>query len=159
MDLTEFDDPLLQDSYGDGFLELPKNKTARDVAEDYLRELYKFTICTLEKQLSPEIFRTMPMDVWVTTPAIWDFKAQNLTKEAAMAAGFGSRPGDTVNVITEPEAAALTVLKPHLGPGAIDPVQVRPPQLLPHLCHSLLTMAAGREHPHMRLRRWHCGEC
>lgn len=123
-DLTEFDDPLLREMYGNGFMTLPDGKTAKDVATDYLRELYKHTMQILEGQITPEILRTMPMECWITTPAIWSHGAQSATLEAAKAAGFGSRPNDTVNTISEPEAAALTALKPHLGPKSLDPVQV-----------------------------------
>lgn len=123
--LTQHDDPLLRDLYGDGLLKLPDHKTAQDVAEDYLRELYKFTVSKLESELSPEVFRTMPMECWITMPAIWSHQAQGATQQAAKNAGFGSRPFDEVNMITEPEAAALVAMKPHLGLRAIDPIQVR----------------------------------
>jgi molecular chaperone DnaK (HSP70) len=122
--MTQFDDPRLREMYGDGFLKLPHGKTAQDVTEDYLRELYKFTVQKLEQELGVDVFRTMPMEVWITYPAIWSVKATEATKAAAKAAGFGSRLFDTFNMITEPEAAALVAMKPHLGLKAIDPVQV-----------------------------------
>lgn len=124
-DLTDFDDPLLKEMYGSGFLTLPSGKSAKDVVTDYLREIYQHTMTILESEIDPTILRTMPMECWITTPAIWTHGAKNATLEAAKAAGFGSRPKYVVNSISEPEAAALTALKPHLGPRAIDPVQVR----------------------------------
>lgn len=123
VDMTQFDDPRLREMYGDGFLKLPHGKTAQDVTEDYLRGLYNFTVQKLEQELGSAV-RTMPMEVWMTYPAIWSVKATEATKAAAKAAGFGSRPSDTFNMTTEPEAAALVAMKPHLGLEAIDPVQV-----------------------------------
>jgi hypothetical protein len=154
-DLTEFDDPLLKEMYGCGFLTLPDGKSAKDVAEDYLRELYKYTIQVLERELSAETLRTMPMECWITTPAIWTHGAQSATLEAAKAAGFGSRPNDIVNTISEPEAAALTVLKPHLGPNSIDPVQVCI-LLGKKLIAVMLTILAKRMRPCLRLWRRYC---
>jgi molecular chaperone DnaK (HSP70) len=40
----------------------------------------------------------------ITVPAIWSDDAKNLTRLAATRAGI---PGDKLNLITEPEAAAL----------------------------------------------------
>jgi hypothetical protein len=125
VDLTEFDDPLLKDLYGGNLLTLPVNKTAQDVCEDFLRELYKYTVQKLEKELSAEVFRRTPMEVWLTMPAIWTDEAKVATRDAAMAAGFGSRTHDTLSLIPEPEAAALAAMKPHLGQTALDPIQVR----------------------------------
>lgn len=123
VDLTEFDDPHLREMYGDGFLKLPQGKTAQDVAEDYLRELYLFTMQKLEQEFGAEVVRTMAMECWITYPAIWSVKAVEATRVAANRAGFASRPSDTLNMITEPEAAALVAMKPHLGLTAIDPIK------------------------------------
>jgi hypothetical protein len=124
IDLTEFDDPSLTQLYGDGFLALPAGKTAKDVCKDYLREMYQFTMEKLKKEVSAEVLEVTPLEIWVTMPAIWSDKAQAATRDAARAAGFGSRPFDKVCMITEPEAAALAAMKPHLGYGALDPIDV-----------------------------------
>jgi hypothetical protein len=125
VDTAQYDDPLLQQMYGSGFLRLPPGKTAKDVAQDYLSELYQYLMLRLEQELgSAALVQAMPMECWITMPAIWGNKAQRDTKEAALAAGFGSRPGDKVNMITEPEAAALYALKPYLVPTALDPLKV-----------------------------------
>lgn len=123
-DLTQYDDPLLAQMYGSGFLTLPPGKTAKDVATDYLKELYQYLMQHLEKELSAGVVRAMPMECWITMPAIWSDSAQAATRAAALAAGFGSRPGDRVNMIAEPEAAALYALKPYLGPRCLDPLKV-----------------------------------
>ncbi|KAK5076168.1 hypothetical protein LTS08_002678 [Lithohypha guttulata] len=121
--LTEHDDPLLRQMYGaEGFLGLPPNKTAEDVVADFMTEVYRHTMQILERDFA-QILRYLPIEVWVTMPAIWSDAAQNATREAALRAGFGSRPGDSVKMITEPEAAALWALKPYLGPTALDPLK------------------------------------
>lgn len=122
--LTEYDDPTLKDLFGDGMLRLPPGKRAPDVCQDYLHGMYLYLVSTLEKRFTPQLFRVTPMECWITVPAIWSDKARSLTRKAAIKAGFGSRLFDVVNVISEPEAAALTVLKPHIGETATDPFKV-----------------------------------
>jgi hypothetical protein len=123
IDLTEFDDPSLKELYGDGLLTVPVGKSAKDVCEDYLREVYKFTMEKLEKEIGADLLEITPLEIWVTMPAIWSDKAQAATRDAAKAAGFGSRSFDTLSMIPEPEAAGLTAMKPHLGFGALDPIE------------------------------------
>lgn len=60
------------------------------------------------------------MQFWITVPAMWSDAAKTATIEAAQAAGFGSRVMDTIHIITEPEAAALSVLMPRVGFGAVS---------------------------------------
>ncbi|KAK5120261.1 hypothetical protein LTR85_006467 [Meristemomyces frigidus] len=64
------------------------------------------------------------MDCWLTVPAVWSDQARHATKAAAKAAGFGSRAGDTISVISEPEAAAITVLKKYAQVGSINALQI-----------------------------------
>lgn len=123
--LEQHDDPLLKEMYGSGFLTLPPNKTAKDVAKDFMTELYKHCTQKLIEDFGKEAFDTMPMECWVTVPAIWSHVAENDTREAAKAAGFGSRSFDSVNIIKEPEAAALSALERHVGSKAVTPVKVR----------------------------------
>lgn len=121
---AKFDDPLLRDRHGDGLLRLPEHKSAQDVVEDFLRELYVFTVTELERHFDREVFRRMAMKCWITMPAVWSDEAQAATRDAARGAGFGSRANDTVFMIWEPEAAFLTAIAPHLVTSAIDPIQV-----------------------------------
>lgn len=122
--LTGYDDPSLKDLFGSGLMSLPKGKSAQSVIEDYFRELYVYLIHQLEKKMGAGVFNATPMEIYLTMPAIWSDQAQLATRKAAEAAGFGSRPYDSIFMIKEPEAAALSAIKPHLGPDAIDPVQV-----------------------------------
>ena len=121
---SSFDDPKLQDLFGSGLMRLPVNKTARDVCRDYLTGLYTYTAEKIKKHIGSDVFDASPIECWITVPAIWLPKAQHATKEAAMAAGFGSRPGDSIHIIPEPEAAALAALKPYTLPDALDAIQV-----------------------------------
>lgn len=98
-------------SEGTGLMKLPPNKTATDVAGDYLREIYKWTKRYIEKRIGPEVTAVTPFEFWLTVPAIWTDKAKAATEEAARAAGFASREGDEIYIISEPEAAAVAVLK------------------------------------------------
>ncbi|KAF3480439.1 heat shock 70 kDa protein 12A [Arthroderma uncinatum] len=63
------------------------------------------------------------MEFWFTMPAIWSDKAQHATREAAKRAGFGSRPGDEIYMISEPEAAAIAALKDHTSNEALSIVK------------------------------------
>lgn len=61
-----------------------------------------------------------PLEFWFTVPAIWSDGGRNATLDAARRAGFAkdnSRPYDTINLILEPEAAAITALKKSSGTG------------------------------------------
>ena len=77
-----------------------QDKEPVDFAADYLTCIYrhvreKFSASYLENQRTSYV---------ITVPAIWSDDAKNLTRLAATRAGI---PGDKLNLITEPEAAAL----------------------------------------------------
>jgi len=124
-----FDDPSLRDAAGSaGFFHLPPGKTASQVCQDYLAHVYHFVVNNLKSRMTAAVFDITPMECYITMPAIWTDKAQTATREAAMAAGFGSRPFDTVHMITEPEAAAIAALQHDLQPGSINAAKVREPE-------------------------------
>lgn len=108
---AQSDDNRLWSDIENDRLRLPVHRNAQGVAADYMRGLYGHLRSKLIKNLGPEIFDSTPMDVWLTVPAVWSDQAQNATKEAALEAGFGARPEDTISIIPEPEAAAVAVLK------------------------------------------------
>ncbi|OJJ42093.1 hypothetical protein ASPZODRAFT_126134 [Penicilliopsis zonata CBS 506.65] len=100
-----------RDPIEDGLMKIPAFKAdARDVCTDYLAEIYKYTISYLERRLTREVLRETTLEFWFTTPAIWSDKARHDTYQAASRAGFDSRPMDEINMITEPEAAAISTL-------------------------------------------------
>ncbi|KAF9629605.1 putative hsp70 family protein [Lasiodiplodia theobromae] len=120
--LTDFDDSKLEDVFGCGMMRLPPNKSAQEVVTDYLKAIYRYLTEQLSKHFRKEVFDATPMECWLTVPAIWSDAAKAATRAAAIKAGFASRRGDEVKIITEPEAAALAALKPHVGRNALDPI-------------------------------------
>lgn len=52
-----------------------------------------------------------PFEFWFTVPAIWSDAAKAATRNAACEAGFGSRRGDEIYMVPEPEAAAIATIK------------------------------------------------
>jgi hypothetical protein len=109
--MTVHDDPALVQYIGKGLLTLPPGRDAKCVCKDFLRNVYQYVIQRLEKHYTLEVVKSTPIDCRFTMPAIWSDPAQSKTKAAALDAGFGSRQGDTINMITEPEAAAICALK------------------------------------------------
>lgn len=93
-----------------GILELPENMTAEQVTAAYLSKLYSHTMEAMEKRYTASILRVTPIDFWFTVPATWQAYAVEATRTAAEEGGFGSRRGDRLSIITEPEAAAIAVL-------------------------------------------------
>ncbi|KAK8190988.1 hsp70-like protein [Phyllosticta capitalensis] len=122
--LTEHDDSALKDFFGTGMMSLPAGKTAKQVCADYLKFLHKYMVQTLCKRFGKDVYDLTPIDFWVTVPAIWSDGAKDATKKAAISAGFGARKSDRINIISEPEAAALTALKPLLSTkDSLDPIK------------------------------------
>lgn len=94
-----------------------QNKSAVDVAADYLRMLWSYA--------KEEIKKGTGMDDWediysikavVTVPAVWSPRAKEYTKQAATRAGLP----DDLTLVSEPEAAALTVLKEQEAEGGLE---------------------------------------
>ena len=125
---TAFDDPSLQfgkDNLGVPIMTLPEGKTAINVTTDYLKMLYDHCITEISKHFSKTVFEITPIEFWFTHPATWSEEAKNATKQAAMAAGFGSRKNDRINLIQEPEAAAIASLRS--SPDDLHGIKVRFP--------------------------------
>ncbi|KAF2462663.1 uncharacterized protein BDR25DRAFT_320566 [Lindgomyces ingoldianus] len=111
---SEYDDPDLKKAAADGLMRLPPGKRPVDVVADYLTGLYRmFTQAIREIGLlaDDELTLPMPMEFWLTVPATWSEEAKWATRSAAIRAGFANRPGDEINLIAEPEAAAHLALK------------------------------------------------
>ncbi|PMD64400.1 actin-like ATPase domain-containing protein [Hyaloscypha bicolor E] len=116
----KYDDPTLAKIARKGMLELPRGKSAQDVCEDYLREVRKYVFARLDKEKGEDFMKLTPMECWITVPATWLDEAQDATRQAAIGAGFASRTMDSINVIPEPEAAAICALKKLTVPGTQD---------------------------------------
>lgn len=125
---AEFDDPSLRAMTGSAAFHLPPGKDARMVCQDFLTEVYRFVAKDLENRMTPAVFAMTPIECYLTIPAIWTDQARAATREAAIAAGFGSRPFDSIHMIPEPEAAALATLRKDLRPGSLNSAKVRTPK-------------------------------
>jgi len=120
-----YDDPNLQRAVDEGMLRLPPTFTPQQVCRDYLREVHAYMTTRLTKQAGlKEILDATPVDCWITVPAVWTDQAQNATLSAAREAGFGSRPQDTINIISEPEAGAIAALTKYIEPSSLNPPKV-----------------------------------
>ncbi|KAL3478805.1 hypothetical protein BJX99DRAFT_223928 [Aspergillus californicus] len=120
--ITKYDDSALETASKTGILQLPESKSAVDVVADYLSEVYKHILNTISKQITEDALRITPLEFWFTVPAIWSDQARSATRTAAQRAGFGGdlqRPDDTVFLISEPEAAAITALKKYTTGSSI----------------------------------------
>ena len=154
---AEFDDPALRNAAGSaGFFYLPPGKTAQQVCQDYLALVYDFVVNNLKARMTAAVFDITPMECYITMPAIWTDKAQTATRDAALAAGFGSRPFDTIHMITEPEAAAIAALKQDLQPGSVNAAKVRDtPIFMGSVSTYHSTFAGRRQYPRLGLWWWH----
>jgi len=86
--------------------------TAVDAAADFLRQLWGATIESIEKQYGDAV-KGLPFRVILTVPAMWSDGAKDNTLKAARQAGIQAPRlcGDTtLDLVPEPEAAALAVL-------------------------------------------------
>lgn len=125
--ITNFDDPNLEKlalTATQGIMKLSPGKTATEVVGDYLRGVYNFVISELERRATAAVINITPLEFWLTVPATWSDQAKKATRDAAKLAGFGSRPGDEIFMITEPEAAAVAALSNLIEEGVPD--QVKP---------------------------------
>lgn len=82
-------------------------KSAEDVAADYFRCLWQYTKDAIEEKKGALWESTYILKLVITVPAIWSQIAKEATLNAARRAGL---PTD-ISLVTEPEAAALAVLK------------------------------------------------
>ncbi|ORY02350.1 hypothetical protein BCR34DRAFT_627561 [Clohesyomyces aquaticus] len=101
-----------------------KSISAVDAAADYLRELWKATIASLERELGSPAVDGLPFRVVVTVPAMWSDGAKNRTLRAAEQAGIKENRlcgRTTLDLIPEPEAAALATLAKFRGRPDISP--------------------------------------
>lgn len=122
--VTNYDDADLEATANIGILKLPEGKDATSVVADFLESIYKHAMSVLAKQISQDALAVTPIEFWFTMPAIWSDEAQSATKAAAQQAGFTSRLGDQMFMITEPEAAAIATLKKSTTNALSVPIKV-----------------------------------
>jgi len=74
----------------DGKAPAAGQKSSEELTTDYLTELYKHLMYTLEQKLGASILRTVPLEFCLTVPAIWSEVAKEKTLKACQNAGFTS---------------------------------------------------------------------
>ncbi|CZT47209.1 related to hsp70 protein [Rhynchosporium secalis] len=75
---------------------------------DYLKELYKHLMHTLEQEIGLIHLRNLPMEFCLTVPAIWSETSKQKTLMACQDAGMKS--AKEILLVSEPEAAAIYTL-------------------------------------------------
>jgi len=82
---------------------LPRGKTAVDVAADYFRCLYQYIQSVVMNTYGEKFLATQTLSYVITVPALWSDRLKAFTRRAASEGGFKGK----VTLVTEPEAAAL----------------------------------------------------
>ncbi|KAF2815177.1 uncharacterized protein BDZ99DRAFT_408930 [Mytilinidion resinicola] len=82
-------------------------KTAEDVAADYLRLVWEYTRDDIRRMKGDDWESLYSLKVVLTVPAIWSPAAKEKTEKVALAAGLPKN----LSLVSEPEAAALAVMK------------------------------------------------
>jgi molecular chaperone DnaK (HSP70) len=83
------------------------NKKVEDVAADYLRMVWQYAKDDVQRKQGDNWESIYTLRVVLTVPAIWSAAAKERTLSIAKAAGLP----DSISLVSEPEAAALAVLK------------------------------------------------
>jgi len=82
-------------------------KDVQAVVADYLTALYKHAKEMLTRRYGEHFVKNTEFRVVLTVPAVWSDAAKHATLKAAEAAGIG----DSITMISEPEAAAVYTLQ------------------------------------------------
>lgn len=99
------------------------NQSAETLVVDYLSKLRSHFVSVLKQKLPASVLDTTPMQYTITHPAIWSTTAVAATKRCAEKAGMNE--GENLQLVTEPEAAAIWALprivpyKPQVGDSFI----------------------------------------
>lgn len=83
------------------------NKAPEDVAADYLSKIWQYTKDDIRKHRGDDWADIYTVRAVLTVPAIWSDSAKDRTLRIAHKAGLP----DSVSLVSEPEAAALAVLR------------------------------------------------
>lgn len=109
LDLTRFADRGGPPAY--------PGKDPVDIVADYLSHVKGQLIKNLEKTYEG-VYLSMPIDLVITVPAVWSDRAKDRTFRAVAKAGFDEKSFPNLRetiMVTEPEAAAIYVLKTMKG--------------------------------------------
>jgi molecular chaperone DnaK (HSP70) len=94
------------------------NKAPVEIAADFLRQLKEHLVANLDQKYGKELWRTLPITLVITVPAVWSDAAKDRTFQAFQKAGFNSRDIPLLRkqiLTTEPEAAAIHTIKTMRG--------------------------------------------
>lgn len=90
------------------------DKQPDDVITDFLTQVKAHLIKNFDLKYSKALWRTLPITLVVTVPAVWSDHAKARTLEAVNKAGFNSLEfpqSVTTTLTTEPEAAAIHTIR------------------------------------------------
>ncbi|KAF2867014.1 Hsp70 family protein [Massariosphaeria phaeospora] len=85
-----------------------------DIIADYLKQVKAHLLKALDAQYGKELWRTLPITLVVTVPAVWSDAAKDRTLQAVSKAGFNQSELPQLKqtlTTTEPEAAAIYTIK------------------------------------------------
>ena len=99
------------------------HKTAEEVVADYLKELWNYAVKEIARKKGDEWRNIYKLRVVLTVPAVWTAGAKDRTLRAARKAGMPNE----IQLVAEPEAAALAVLR---DKSEMKDLEVRPHWLL-----------------------------
>ena len=131
------------------------NGSAEKLCTDYLAALRTHTEKVLQHKLPASIIKSTPIEYIITVPAVWTDQAQALTRACAFNAGMGK----DLQIISEPEAAAIYALHamdPHsievgdtfvlcdAGGGTVDLISYKVTALKPILKVEEASPGSGR---------------
>ncbi|KAF4550166.1 Hypothetical protein D9617_18g033570 [Elsinoe fawcettii] len=83
-----------------------RGKSPIDVAADFLTKLHEFALDEISKTYRAVFVESTPIEYILTVPAVWSDIAKQSTLAAAKKAGIG----DSIQLISKPEAAAVETL-------------------------------------------------
>ncbi|KAI4660944.1 uncharacterized protein J4E79_005512 [Alternaria viburni] len=90
-------------------------KPAVEIIADFLTQVKAWLVTNLDDKYGKELWRTLPITLVVTYPAVWSDVAKHRTMQAVDKAGFNAlqfpRLLLPIVVVSEPEAAAIHTIK------------------------------------------------
>jgi hypothetical protein len=139
-------------------------KAPVEIVADYLSQVKDHLIRNLDNQYGAKLWRTLPVTLVVTVPAVWSDRSKHKTLEAVSKAGFNTTYFPHLHhtvMTTEPEAAAIYTIKSlrgtaqdseltvgdgfvvcDMGGGTVDLISYRVAELEPTVVEEV-TMGSG----------------
>jgi hypothetical protein len=97
------------------------------ITSDLLAKVKDHLILNLDREYGKELWRTLPITLVVTVPAVWSDAAKDRTLQAVSQAGFNQREFPQLKrtvTTTEPEAAALYTIQSLAGSVKDDQMEI-----------------------------------